>query len=75
LAEGIGSADDIPADCGVMLARGPAWATLEVLRAAPAQALPFETGLPFALWMALARAAPLPALDEDVQRALGAPPE
>ena len=58
-----------------MLAHGPGWATLEVLRAAPAQAMPFETGLPFALWMALARTAPLPTLDEDVQGVLGAPPQ
>jgi hypothetical protein len=75
LAEGVGRVDEIPAECGVMLAHGPGWATLEVLRAAPAHAMPFETGLPFALWMALARATPLPALDDDVQRVLGAPPE
>jgi hypothetical protein len=75
LAEGVGDARDVPDDCGVMLARGPGFATLEVLRVAPARAMPFETGLPFALWMALARAAPLPALDEDAQRALGAPPD
>jgi hypothetical protein len=75
LAEGIGGADDIPDDCGMIVARGPAFATLEVLRAAPARAMPFEAGLPFALWMALARAAPVPALDEDAQRSLGAPPE
>jgi len=75
LAEGVGRDDEIPVECGVMLAHGPGWATLEVLRAAPAHAMPFETGLPFALWMALARATPLPALDDDVQRVLGAPPE
>ncbi len=75
LAEGIGRADDVPDDCGVMVAHGPAFTTLEVLRAAPSRAMPFEAGLPFALWMALARAAPLPALDEDAQRALGAPPQ
>ncbi len=75
LAEGIGRAGDVPDDCGVMVAHGPGYATLEVLRAAPSQAMPFEAGLPFALWMALARAAPLPALDEDAQRELGAPRE
>jgi hypothetical protein len=75
LAEGVGHAGDVPDDCGVMLAHGPGFATLEVLRAAPARAMPFDSGLPFALWMALARAAPLPALDEDAQRALGAPPD
>jgi hypothetical protein len=75
LAEGIGRAGDVPDDCGVMRAHGPGFATLEVLRAAPSHAMPFEAGLPFALWMALARAAPLPAQDEDVQRELGAPRE
>lgn len=47
---------EIPASCGVMLALpdGP----LEVLRHAPQRVLP---DLPFALWMALARATPLPA--------------
>ena len=75
LAEGVGRDDEKHVECGVMLAHGPGWATLEVLRAAPAHAMPFETGLPFALWMALARATPLPALDEDVQRGRGAPPE
>jgi hypothetical protein len=73
LAEGIGRADDVPPECGVIIARGPTFARLEVLRAAPARAMPFETGLPFALWMVLARAAPMPPLDEDAQRALGAP--
>jgi hypothetical protein len=72
LAEGVGDAADVPADCGVMLACGPAFATLEVLRAAPARAMPHEAGLPFALWMALARATPVPALDDDAQALLGA---
>jgi hypothetical protein len=74
LAEGIGQADEIPPECGVMVARGEAFATLEVLRLAPTRALPFEAGLPFPVWMALARATPVPALDEDSQSLLGAPP-
>ena len=72
LAEGVGDATDVPEDCGVMRAHGPAFATLEVLRAAPARSMPHEAGLPFALWMALARATPVPALDDDAQALLGA---
>jgi hypothetical protein len=70
LAEGVGDADDVPADCGVLLARA---ASFEVQRAAPARAMPFEAGLPFAVWMALARATPVP-FDDDAQRCLGEPP-
>jgi hypothetical protein len=34
--------------------------------------MPFDTGLPFAVWMALARATPLPApADDEWQRHLG----
>ncbi|HET9822149.1 MAG TPA: hypothetical protein VFQ16_10025 [Burkholderiaceae bacterium] len=73
LAEGVGEADEIPPECGVMRARGPDFGALEVLRPAPARALPFEAGLPFAVWMALARAAPVPAPEDDPQRRLGAP--
>jgi hypothetical protein len=72
LAEGIGEAGEIPDDCGVMVARREGF---EVLRAAPARAMPFEAGLPFALWMALARAAPVPFAEDDAQRALGEPPD
>ncbi len=75
LAEGIGSADEIPADCGVIVARGENFATLDVLRCAPARSMPFEAGLPFALWMALARATPVPPLDDEAQRHLGEPPD
>lgn len=74
LAEGIGDADEIPPDCGVMVARGPGFASLDVLRRAPARAMPFEAGLPFAVWMALARATPVAPGDGDEQRALGEPP-
>jgi hypothetical protein len=72
LADGVGDAADVPDDCGVILAHGAAFATLEVLRVAPARAMPFDTGLPFALWMALARATPVSALDDDAQALLGA---
>lgn len=75
LAQGIGQADEIPEDCGVIVASGADFATLEVQRAAPARAMPFEAGLPFAVWMALARATPVPAPDGDeLQRHLGEPP-
>ena len=63
---------EIPASCGVMLALpdGP----LEMLRHAPQRVLP---DLPFALWMALARATPLPAAfgeeGQAAQAMLGAP--
>jgi hypothetical protein len=74
LAEGIGDADEIPPECGVIVARGEHFASLDVLRSAPARAMPFEAGLPFALWMALARAAPVPPAEDDAQRTLGEPP-
>lgn len=66
LREGIGEADEIPAQYGVMLARDSA---LEVLRPAPKRPLK----LPFAVWMVLARATP-EALDDEAQGWLGAPP-
>ena len=75
LAEGIGDAAEVPPDCGVMVARGANFSTLDVLRNAPARAMPFEAGLPFAVWMALARATPAPSADDDAQRALGEPPD
>jgi hypothetical protein len=67
LAEGIGRADEVPPECGVMELQG---STLTTLRPAPMRALPHEAGLPFAVWMALARATPVPAPDS-VQRRLG----
>jgi len=65
LAEGIGDADDVPEDYGVMIERE---GLLDVRRAAPARAL----RLPFATWMALARAVPDPG-EESSQQALGDP--
>lgn len=52
LREGIAAADEVPAECGVIVAAGSA---LEVVRPAPKRAM----RLPFATWMALARATPL----------------
>ena len=63
LAEGIGDASDVPEDYGVMVEHGD---VLEVLRPAPRRTL----RLPFATWMALARATPEPP-EEPAQRALG----
>ena len=73
LAEGIARADEVPAECGVIFARGPGFADLEVARPAPARAMPFEAGLPFAVWMALARAVPVSPPDDEAQRWLGEP--
>ena len=56
LAEGIGRAEDVPPECGVVEMRG---GQLETLRPPPVRALPHEAGLPFATWMALARAVPV----------------
>jgi hypothetical protein len=72
LAEGIGDASEIPEDCGVMVARDEGF---DVLRAAPARAMPFEAGLPFAVWMALARADVERAPEDDAQARLGAAPD
>jgi hypothetical protein len=63
LAEGIGDAGDVPEDYGVMIERA---GVLDVARPAPRRAL----RLPFATWMALARATPEPA-EESTQFALG----
>ena len=65
LAEGVGGAGDVPDDYGVMVERD---GVLDVLRPAPRRAL----RLPFATWMALARATPEP-VEESTQQALGDP--
>jgi hypothetical protein len=62
LASGIGRADEIPEAYGVMFA--DAAGSLEVARPAPRRPM----RLPFAVWMALARAVPEP-FDEDTQQA------
>lgn len=75
LAEGIAEPEEIPPECGVILARkrprgaeGPGWGALEVLRSAPRRAL----RLPFAAWMALARGMPDLLGDDAPQLVLGA---
>lgn len=57
----IADADEVPAECGVMVA---ATTGVEIVRVAPKQ--PF-TELRFDVWMALARTAPLHRVDEDPQ--------
>ncbi len=67
LREGIARADEIPPECGVMFASNGA---LDVARPAPKRAL----RLPFAAWMALARATPVESWRTDeAQRWLGEP--
>ena len=62
----IAGADEVPPECGVMLVDQ---ARLLVLRAAPRRS---RNGLPFGVWMALAKAAPLPVADQ-AEQALLAP--
>lgn len=81
LSEGIASEDEIPPECGVIMARElqPADADpdppveLTLLRPAPVRWPDLEVGLPFGVWMALARATPLRVEDEP-QLWLGAAP-
>jgi hypothetical protein len=65
LAQGVGDEGDVPEEYGVMVERE---GVLDVLRAAPSRPL----RLPFATWMALARATPEPGV-ESTQVALGDP--
>ncbi|MFM2404663.1 MAG: hypothetical protein RL223_2543 [Pseudomonadota bacterium] len=67
LAEGIADVAEIPPVYGVMVAPRDGGA-LQVLRPAPARALP---RLPFMVWMALARAMPEGPADEAAQAWLG----
>jgi hypothetical protein len=64
LAEGIGGPEDVPAECGVLIATD---AGLECARAAP----PRAGRMRFDLWMALARAVPLAPEEDDAQGYLG----
>jgi hypothetical protein len=57
----IADPDEIPAGCGVLLAQGT---QLVVARAAARRS---RTGLPFGVWMALAKATPLPVAQDDEQ--------
>ncbi len=60
----IGAPDEIPAECGVLMAEGE---RLTVARAAVHRPV---ARMPFAVWMALARAQPVPGFEEDGQCAL-----
>jgi hypothetical protein len=65
LKAGIATAQEIPPDCGVMIAtEAGAGVALEVLRPAPRRAM--RVG--FATWMALARATAEPTIDDDAQQ-------
>ena len=66
LREGIADADEVPAAYGVMFAGDGG---LQVARPAPRRA----ARVPFAVWMALARANAEPPLDDEAQGWLGAP--
>jgi hypothetical protein len=61
----VGEPEEIPAECGVMLLQQ---SRLKVARAARR---PARAGLPFGVWMALAKCTPVSGLDEDVQALLG----
>lgn len=71
LREGIAEPDEIPPECGVLIARECASEhTLDVARPAPKRAM----RLPFPTWMALARATPLDGWrNDDAQLLLGDP--
>lgn len=64
LKAGIADADEVPAECGVMVARAEG---LDVLRPAPRRAM----RLPLATWMALARANAEPPPEDEPQAWLG----
>jgi hypothetical protein len=68
LGPGVGTAADVPEDYGVMLATQEN-ARFEVLRPAPRRGL----RVPFAVWMALARAPADPSADDEPQGLLGEP--
>mgnify|MGYP001764116912 FL=1 len=66
LRQGIAEPDEVPAECGVLLAVD---AALQVARPAPKR----PVHMSFGLWMALARATPMDCADDDAQAALGDP--
>lgn len=71
LAEGIAEPDEVPPECGVLIAR-PAAAggtVLDVARPAPRRAM----RLPFGVWLTLAKATPVPAPLDEAQSWLGDP--
>ncbi len=59
----IASADEVPLECGVLIAES---GRLEVARTAPKRAVP---NLPFSLWMALAKSTPLTPFNADLDDA------
>lgn len=61
----IGAADEIPAECGVMLRENQ---RLVVARAAPRRS---RQNLPLGVWMALAKATPVAGLNDEEQAMLG----
>ena len=63
----IADPDEVPAECGVLVLEGE---RLVVARAAPRRN---RTGLPFGMWMALAKATPVPGEDRQAQALLGEP--
>ena len=73
LAEGIAQPEEVPPECGVLIARKSAGAdgawVLDVVRPAPRRAL----RLPFMTWMALAKATPVPGPLDNGQAWLGDP--
>jgi hypothetical protein len=64
----IAEPEEIPAECGVMVVQGEE--RLSVVRPA---LRPARAGLPFGVWMALAKATPVASADEDAQGLLDAP--
>ena len=60
----IGEPDEIPGECGVLVLEGQ---RLSVARPA---LRPARAGLPFGVWMALAKATPVAGIDEDAQSLL-----
>ena len=61
----IAAPEEVPAECGVMVLERD---RLAVARAAPRHS---RDGLPFGVWMSLAKATPVAGLDEDAQAWLG----
>jgi hypothetical protein len=60
----IATADEVPPECGVMVVEG---SRLSVVRAAPRRQ---RNGLPFGVWMSLAKATPLPVNEDNPQALL-----
>jgi len=57
----IAEPDEVPGDCGVLLVQG------ERLTVARPALRPARAGLPFGVWMALAKATPVASADDDAQ--------